>query len=247
MRRLRHVPLLLLTGLALAAPGRAAQAPPAIRVVAPAPGSELIAGDLATLEWEETGDPLDPGRITEWEAFLSLDGGRTWSLRLTPHLETSLHLFSFRVPAFPSREARLLLRFGDEREEMEVEVPGSFEITAGQDWVVLDPMPPLLRLSRGEAARPGAGGVVLWTEGTRDGAGLREVAAGETSQGWGSVHAARTLLLPLFWPASGREPLPPPETAELDLPAPLHGRAPAETAAPRPAGATRVLIHRYNE
>lgn len=245
MRRLLLTTALLLAGIAHAAPGRAVEVRPQVRVVAPAPGTELAAGTLATLEWEALGSGLGE-HIVEWEAFLSLDGGRTWPLRLTPHLEISRRRFSFRVPALPSRDARLLLRFGDEREEVDVDVPGSFTISAGENRGIVDPVPPSRRLSRGEAARPGDRGVVLWTEGTRDGTGLREVAAGATDPLWQDVHAAHALMLPLFWPASGREDLPPPATADLDLPA-VREQAPAETAAPRPAAPTRVLIHRYNE
>jgi len=246
MRRLLLTTALLLAGIAHAIPGWTAEPRPPVRLVAPAPGTELAPGALAMLEWEDSGEGL-PERITEWEAFLSLDGGRTWPLRLTPHLEIGLRRFSFRVPAFPSSDARLLLRFGDEREEMEVEVPGSFTIVSGGDWAVLDPVPPSPRLSRGEAARPGDRGVVLWTEGTRDGTGLREVAADETDPLWQDVHAAHALILPLFWPAAGRADLPSPETADLDLPAAIPVRAPGETAAPRRGAPTRVLIHRYNE
>jgi hypothetical protein len=246
MRRAFPVTLLILAGLAVARPGLAADARLPVRVVAPAPGTELTAGTLAVVEWEVPESGLDR-RIVEWEAFLSLDGGRTWPLRLTPHLDIGIRRFSFRVPGFPSRDARLLLRFGDEREEAEVDVPGSFTITAGQGRPTMDLLPPALRLSRGESARTGEGGVVVWTEGSRDGARLREVATQETTQEWEEVRAARSLLLPLLWPASGREDLPPPDAADLDVPATAGERPPAETAAPRPAPATRVLIHRYNE
>lgn len=246
MRRILATTALILAGLGAAAPGLAAGTRLPVRVVAPAPGTELTAGALAVVEWEAPENGLDR-RIVEWEAFLSLDGGRTWPLRLTPHLDVGIRRFSFRVPGFPSRDARLLLRFGDEREETEVDVPGSFTIAARRDGFVPDPLPPAIRLSRGESARAGEGGVVVWTEGSRDGAGLREVASQETAQEWQGVQAGRSLLLPLLWPASGREDLPPPEAADLDRPEAAGERIPAETAAPRPAPATRVLIHRYNE
>lgn len=245
MRRILAATALILAGLALAVPAWAEARLP-VRVVAPVAGTELTAGDLAVVEWDVPEKGLDR-RIHEWEAFLSLDGGRTWPLRLTPHLDIGIRRFSFRVPGFPSRDARLLLRFGDEREETEVDVPGSFTISSGQDRAVLDPLPPSMRLSRGESARPGEDGVVVWLEGARDGTSLREVASGGTDPSWQGVQAGRNLLLPLLWPAPGREDLPPPETARLDLPAPAGERAPAETAAPRPAPLTRVLIHRYNE
>lgn len=242
----RFVAALVLTLAALAAPLRAADARLPVRVVAPAPGTELTAGALATVAWEAPAGRLDP-RIHEWEAFLSLDGGRTWPLRLTPHLDVGIRRFTFRVPAFPSRNARLLLRFGDEREETEVDVPGQFAIAAPPDRLPPDPLPPGLRLSRGESARPGAEGVVFWTEGARDGAGLRAVVAREVAAGWRAVHAGAAPLLPLLWPAPGREDLPPPAAADLDRPAAGRERAPAVTQAPRAAPETRVLIHRYNE
>lgn len=245
MRRAFATAVLL---LALAVPSRGeADVRLPVRVVAPAPGTELAGGSLATLEWQAPEGALEDRRIVEWEAFLSLDGGRTWPLRLTPHLDIEIHRFSFRVPGFPTRDARLLLRFGDEREEVEVDVPGSFTISADPARIVPDPLPPSLRLSRGEAARPGEGGVVLWMEGTRDGTGLREVVSGAADPSWQGVQAGRALLLPLLWPAPGREDLPLPEVARLDLPVTPGERPPGETAAPRPAPATRVLIHRYNE
>lgn len=250
MRRTLATAALIFASLALAVPGRAVESRLPVRVVAPAPGTELTAGSMASVEWEALEDGLGGRRIHEWEAFLSLDGGRTWPLRLTPHLDIGIRRFNFQVPAFPSRDARLLLRFGDEREETEVEVPGSFTIAAiaaGRHRIAPELLPPGMRLSRGESARSGYRGVVLWTEGRRDGAGLRQVAARETVPGWRAVHPAQTLLLPLLWPAPGREDLPPPTTADLDLPAAGRERASAATLVPRPAPETRVLIHRYNE
>ena len=239
MRRAFAAAILL---LACAVPSWAAVP---VRVLAPASGADLAAGSLAVLEWETEGDAFGP--FQEWEAFLSLDGGRTWPLRLTPHLDIGLRRFSFYVPDFPSRDARLLLRFGNEREETETEIPGSFTISAGPGLPPVDPLPPSVRLSRGESARPGDGGVVLWTEGTREGASLREAISQDPETAWEGVQAARPLLLPLLWSAPGRAALPPPRTADLDQPEAVDERAFAERAAPRPASATRVLIHRYNE
>lgn len=247
MRRTLAAAVFVLASLALTAPGRAAELRLPVRVVEPAPGTELTAGAMASVEWEALKGGLDGRRIHEWEAFLSLDGGRTWPLRLSPHLDIGIRRFTFRVPAFPSRDARLLLRFGDERKETEVEVPGSFTIAVGRNRTSLELLPPGMRLSRGESARSGHRGVVLWTEGRRDGAGQRQVAARETAPGWRAVHAAQAPLLPLLWPAPGREDLPPPTAADLDLPATGRERASPAALAPRPAAETRVLIHRYNE
>jgi hypothetical protein len=226
---------LILAGLALAVPAGAAKAPLAVpvRVLSPAPGAELVQGSLVSVAWEAP-EGL-PAAVHEWEAFLSLDGGRTFPLRITPHLDVAIRRFSFRVPDFPTRRARLLFRFGDEREEKEVEVPGIFSIVRGPDWVP-DLIPRKIRLSRGEPARPG------------DGSGLREVVAPEIVSGLRSVDPARPLLLPLLWPAPGRDDLPPPIVARLEkAPAAPRGRPSDEAPASLAASEVRVLIHRYNE
>lgn len=252
-RSLATTCLILAATLSLAMPagvaGAAGAARLPVRVVAPAPDTELIPGSLVTLEWAvPEGTPRDLGaEIKEWEAFLSLDGGRTWPLRLTPHLDVDRQRFAFTVPNFPTRDARLLLRFGDEREETEVDVPGRFAIAAAAGRLVPDPLPRKMRLGRGESARRGERGVILWMEGARDGSGLRQVSALEGVGRWRAVHSAPALPLPLLWPASGREDLPPPESADLALPAVARIRPSAVATAPRPAPETRVLIHRYNE
>lgn len=251
MRRALATTCLILAALLLAIPqGVAAEARLPVRVVAPAPGTELIPGSRINLEWEvPEGTPHDLGAgIEEWEAFLSLDGGRTWPLRLTPHLDVDRQRFAFTVPNFPTRDARLLLRFGDEkREEIEVDVPGRFAVAAVTGRLVPDPLPRKLRLARGESARRGERGVIFWTEGARDGSGLHQVSALEGVGQWRAVHSAATLALPLLAPAPGREDLPPPEGADLARPAVARIRPPAAARAPRPAPETRVLIHRYNE
>ena len=164
----------LLLPLALLAAGEgqaAASAGP--RLLAPQAGAELRAGTLAVVAWE---DP--PREAEEWEAFLSLDGGRTYPLRITPHLALGIRRFAFTVPPFPTREARVLLRFGDERREVGFETPHRFAISLGDTYWTpgLD-----IALSPGERPRPRDSGVVVWVEGARDGSGLRQRAAAPES------------------------------------------------------------------
>jgi hypothetical protein len=229
----------LLAALALAAGARPALA--YARLVAPAAGAELEAGSLATIGWE--GLALPPN-TEEWEAFLSVDGGRTWPLRVTPHLDIGIRRFEFRVPDLPTREARLMLRFGDERREVGVEAPQRFAIVPGPDsWIP----PPRRVLSPGEAARVGDRGVSFWVEGSRDGSGLREVVSTGDSPSVTRVEPARSLVLPLLWPASARASLSPPVVAQADPP--NHPRPGAHDGGPGRISpvAVRLLIHRFNE
>jgi hypothetical protein len=170
------LPLVASLGLALAPPA-AAVAPPAAdlaRVVAPVPGTELVAGETAWIEWEAGPGLAAFAEAHEWEAFLSVDGGETFPVRLTPHLDLGRPRVAFRVPPLVSADCRLLLRFGDEREEREQPVPGRFRIVPSS---IPRPVVRYRAGARGEAARPGEPGVVLWAEGARDGSGWREVEA----------------------------------------------------------------------
>lgn len=171
--------LLLATWALLAfAPGafaRESSAP--MKLVAPLDGAVLVAGSEAELEWapDEAFDRFP--RVEEWEAFLSLDGGATWPLRITPHLDQDIRRVHWQVPSVPTADARLLLRFGDEEEETAVEWPGRFSIvaspiTSGGSFALSRPAPGL-----GEAALPGHTGVVAWVEGSRRGGSMHPVIA----------------------------------------------------------------------
>ena len=148
-----------------------------VELLAPQAATPLTAGATAVLQWAPlSGLAALPAR-EEWEAFLSLDGGKTYSVRITPHLDSDLRRTLWEVPSVPSGDVRLLLHFGDERRETVIELPQRFTIAATPA--------PLLGLVRraglapheGEAARPGDRGVVAWTEGSRRGAGQRQVVA----------------------------------------------------------------------
>jgi len=235
---MRRIPLLLLALLALPA---FAESRDMARLVSPIAGEELAAGSFATIEWE--GLAL-PEHTVEWEAFLSLDGGRTWPLRVTPHLDISIRRFTFRVPDLPSREARVMLRFGDERREVGMEAPQRFSITL--DTALSTPRNRMRVLSRGEAARKGDEGVVVWVRGSRSGGDLREVVAWEPGFEMRGVRPAGQLVLPPGAPISSKSRLAPPAASPDPAPAPVF-RAP-EKREPRPAAVpVRLLIRRFNE
>lgn len=235
----RRIALGLLLPLLLLAGALPLTAAPRARLLAPEDGAELVAGSFAVVQWEEA-----PPGAEEWEAFLSLDGGRTYPLRVTPHLDLSIRRFVFQVPPLPTRAARVLLRFGDERREVEVETPQRFSIAAGSAaaW-----RPTRIALSRGEKARPGEEGVVFWVHGARDGSGLQQVAASPVSLSLRSVEESSLFLLPLFWPARDRVSLPAP-AVEGELIAAVPPPGGNEESSPAPAKASvRLLIHRFNE
>lgn len=204
----------------------AALTAPDVELLRPAPGEALAGGSEAIVEWRPNG-PLDP-TIVEWEAFLSFNGGEYYAVRITPHLDLSRRRFAFTVPALPTAEARILLRFGDEEHEVGVEVPRLFS-------VLPESLPRAARalpaLDRGEPARPGEPGVVAWVEGTRQGQGLARFESSPPRCKGATVSAGLaepgTVLTPrnespTLAPAAGRIPAarpPPPPEAE-DRPRP---------------------------
>jgi hypothetical protein len=173
MRRL--TPLLAAVWLALVALPALAQP---VRLVSPRAGAALAAGSTAELEWTPLAGFDHLSKVEEWEAFLSVDGGATYPLRITPHLDQDLRRLRFQVPAVPTADARILLRFGDEERETAVALPERFSILASPHL-----LPAFGLASRavapGEPALPGQAGVVSWVEGSRRGGGLRQVVASE--------------------------------------------------------------------
>jgi hypothetical protein len=84
-----------------------------------ATGAVLYAGETARLEWSLE---RPAGGFAEMELVLSLDGGRTFPVRVTRDLDPGTRSFVWRVPALPTAHARLALRAGDGGE------PGAEEV-----------------------------------------------------------------------------------------------------------------------
>jgi hypothetical protein len=158
-------PLLAIALFGLAAFARA-DAP---RLLAPANGATLRGGSLAELRWSAAELPAD---TEEWEAFLSIDGGRYYGFRVTPHLDIDRRRFTFTVPNVDTADARILIRTGDEERETHFEIPGSFAIV--RDPNVAEVLPPLIDFDRGEAAREGDPAVLSWADGARNGSGVTQ-------------------------------------------------------------------------
>jgi hypothetical protein len=138
-----------------------------LRVVAPENGATLRGGSFAELRW--TSAKL-PAAAEEWEAFLSVDGGKYYAFRVTPHLDINLRSFTFVVPNVDTRNARILIRTGDEVHELHFESRDSFSIV--RDVKAEAPLRRVLGWGRGEAARDGDPGVVAWADGARDGSDI---------------------------------------------------------------------------
>ncbi len=221
---------------------------PVVRLLSPASGDRLEAGKLARIEWSAYVASEEP--FTEWEAFISVDGGRTFPIRLTPHLDLQIYGFAFETPNAPTDDARILLRFGDERNERVVEIPTRFSIepSRGGDPWALETAGELLvpNLEPGEAARPGDRGVVVWMEGDREGRGLRPRIRMPRTATYGEARAARSgWLLTFGGPENGPPRLEPPGQATADPPT-----APSFLPAShvhRTSVPVRLAIHRFNE
>jgi hypothetical protein len=110
----------------------------------PAPAARLEAGATATVEWTLAAPA--PNR-DEMELLLSLDGGRTFPIRLTGRIPIGASSASWRVPALVSETARLALRAGrDEAEESEelLAISEPFAISAPRE----PPVDELFRVGR---------------------------------------------------------------------------------------------------
>jgi hypothetical protein len=182
---LRLLALIGLAGTALLVPSAASAretvAMP-IELVAPRTGDTLAAGSTAEIEWAPLARLFDLRGVEEWEAFLSLDGGATYPLRITPHLDADLRTFRWQVPPVAAADARLLLRLGDERRETLVELPQRFSIVSSPVAAPPSFLLTIPALNRGEKARLNQDGdeeegVVAWVEGSRRGGALRQVVA----------------------------------------------------------------------
>jgi hypothetical protein len=92
---------------------RAALSAPVLNPAGAVPGTidvpaTVSAGEVVELRWQGI-----PGEIDEMELLLSLDGGCTYPVRVTPELEGHSLTFRWSVPDLPTGSAQLLLRVGD--------------------------------------------------------------------------------------------------------------------------------------
>jgi hypothetical protein len=170
-------PLLAIALFAFASFARAGS----LRLVAPAAGVTLRGGSFAELRWSAA---QVPPSAEEWEAFLSIDGGKYYAFRVTPHLDIDRRRFTFVVPNVDTSAARILIRTGNEVQEMHFEARGTFSIV--RDAKAEIGVPNLLQFGRGEAARDGDPAVLSWADGSRNGSGIRQQTSAPVRPG--SLH-----------------------------------------------------------
>jgi len=114
-----HPPLFAVLALMLApAPALAAREPGLAW-----PGAEITAGQVVELAWGEL-----PAGVEETEILLSLDDGRHFSIRVTPELDARERCYRWRVPNLPAARARLRMRLGSARAEIETAPTPPFRI-----------------------------------------------------------------------------------------------------------------------
>lgn len=225
------------------------QGPLPVALEAPAHGTVLTAGSTARLSWAPIPGTEPLAGFEEWEVFLSVDGGASYPIRITPHLDADLRQVLWEVPDLPTHDARLLLRVGDESSETAFELPQRFIIEAG---VTAAPSSATSQVAfhRGESALPGHPGVVSWVEGSRRGAAARQVAAVETLGLRPGVAAQEARHDQAFVLAEGGSIAPPALAAASRLARPSSSnryRAVSLASAGRPPSDLLLLLRRRNE
>jgi hypothetical protein len=119
------------------------------------PASVTITENRLDVFWERC-----PEGSQEWEAFLSLDGGRSFPIRVTPHLSTKIRSFSWPIPRILSEDTKLRIRFGNGQTEREYDLDGNWRLFPTSH------ARPLLSQSRDIGRSPARGeeATALWVE-----------------------------------------------------------------------------------
>jgi len=107
-----------------------------------APGQEIV------LRWSDL-----PPAVEEVEILLSLDGGRSFPIRVSPELDVKESAFRWRVPGVGAAQAILRLRLGTAQRELEgpqsrtfrisgalVRAPEESEFHEGYLWTGVEPI-----------------------------------------------------------------------------------------------------------
>jgi hypothetical protein len=143
---MRLAPLALIAMIALA-PAATARPAPGVAATLEVP-NVVTAGQTVVLRWSDL-----PAEVEELEIVLSLDGGGSYHVRVSPELEGREREYRWRVPDLPTRRARLMLRVGGEAGERLGALSPEFSIVhaegaprpevgfhEGQFWTGIEPL-----------------------------------------------------------------------------------------------------------
>jgi hypothetical protein len=83
------------------------------RLISPAAGQVLHPGQNVKVQWTSALPHIDL-TACEMEVWLSLDGGRTFTMCITPILDPRAQFFYWTVPNIPTNAAVMDIRFGCE-------------------------------------------------------------------------------------------------------------------------------------
>jgi hypothetical protein len=83
------------------------------RLISPMAGQVLYTGQKVRVEWRSILPPINLGAC-EMEVWLSLDGGRTFTMLISPWMDPKAQYFYWTVPNIPTKQAVLDIRFGCE-------------------------------------------------------------------------------------------------------------------------------------
>jgi len=82
------------------------------KLIAPTIGQVLHPGQQVRIQWKDTLPNVQYGAWCEMEVWLSLDGGRSFPMCITPILAPKTTYFDWTVPNTPTNAAVLDVRFG---------------------------------------------------------------------------------------------------------------------------------------
>ena len=109
--------IVVAVALALAAQfvssSRAASGRYSAQLISPTAGQVVYPGQKVRVEWKSVLPPINLEGC-EAELWLSLDGGKTFPMVITPIMDPKAQFFYWTVPNFPTKTAVLDIRFGCE-------------------------------------------------------------------------------------------------------------------------------------
>ena len=107
------------------------------RLISPTVGQVLHPGQHIRVEWKSVLPNLNLGGC-EMEVWLSVDGGRTFPMWVSPWLNAKAKFFDWTVPNMPTNAAVLDIRFG-----CEAFYPETYAPQPASTFVIAKPAPAL--------------------------------------------------------------------------------------------------------